>query len=197
MKKELDELMSAMVDGELDASHRSRVTDALIDNAQARQAWQRYHLMRDTLRNNLPDEVAPALFDRVCNAISQEPVHQIDGHAKIDNHAKIEKKSLFGFGFQPAYGFVAAAALVVAVVTVTQIERSAIFELPTLAQSDAQPNTSSETRKSFVVAADALPTVNHSQLSAYLANHTVRSRSYPMHDGLLPYIRSAKFQDGR
>ncbi|MBL4852104.1 MAG: sigma-E factor negative regulatory protein [Gammaproteobacteria bacterium] len=196
MKKELDELMSAMVDGELDASHRSRVTDALIDNAPARQAWQRYHLMRDTLRNNLPDEVTPALFDRVRNAISQEPTHQIGGHAKIDNHARVEKKSLFAFGFQPAYGFVAAAALVVAVVTVTQIERSATFDLPTLAQLDAQPNTSPETRTPFV-AADALPMVNHAQLSVYLANHTVRSRSYPMHDGLLPYVRSAKFQDRR
>ncbi len=186
MKKELDELLSAMIDGELDASDQSRVTDELIDNAKARQAWQRYHLMRDTLRNNLPDEVAPALFDRVCDAISQEPTYQ------IDNHARAEKKSLFGFGFQPAYGFVAAAALVVAVVTVTQIERSVISDLPTLAQSDSQL----ETRKSFVVVADTLPTVNHPQLSAYLANHTIRSRSYPMHDGLLPYVRSAKFQDG-
>ncbi len=197
MKTELDELMSAMVDGELDANHRSRVTDELIENAKTRKAWQRYHLIRDALSNNLPNEVAPALFNRVCNAISQEPAHQIDSHAKIDNHARDEKKSLFGFGFQPAYGFVAAAALVVAVVTVTQIERSATFDLPTLAQSNAQPNTSPEMSKSFEMAADALPTVNHSQLSVYLANHSVRSRSYPMHDGLLPYIRSAKFQDGR
>jgi len=129
MNEDLDESLSAAVDGELDTSGQHRIVDELIDNVNARQVWQRYHLMRDTLQRNLPDVIAPEFFNRVCDAVAQEPAYHVQRPPRI---GKINRKFLFGFGFQPAYGFVAAAALVVAVVTVTQIERST-SELPQLA----------------------------------------------------------------
>ncbi|MBL1432794.1 MAG: sigma-E factor negative regulatory protein [Gammaproteobacteria bacterium] len=189
MNKEIDECLSAMIDGELDASHHSRLTDELIDNANVRSTWQRYHLVRDTLKKNLPDEIAPGLFDRVCNAIAQEPAHNI----KI----KSETERKPWFGFQPAYGLVAAAALVVAVVTVTQIEQTTT-DMPTLAQSDTSSVIPFDGRlETADVSVVATVSMSESELSAYLANHAVRSRSYPMHDGLLPYVRSVEFQGGR
>ncbi|PCH60177.1 MAG: hypothetical protein COC05_05115 [Gammaproteobacteria bacterium] len=192
MNKDVGESLSAMVDGELDPGSQHRIIDELIDNANARQVWQRYHIMRDTLKRNLPDALDPGFFDRVCDAVAQEPAHQ------AQSSAKTRKKPLFGFGFQPAYGFVAAAALVVAVVTVTQIERSTKSDVPLLARSDVLSiDKQAGVAESSVAVADKLPTVNDSQLFSYLANHTARSRSYPMHDGLLPYVRSVEYQDGR
>lgn len=202
MNKEIDESLSAVVDGELDVSFHGRITDELIDNANARESWHRYHLVRDALKKNLPDEIATGLVDRVCNAIAEEPAHIAECDSEPRSGSK--KKSLFGFGFQPAYGFVAAAALVVAVVTVTQIERSVIdtgTDIASLAQSDvplgepmvAQPEAVEQT---LAAGTSALP-VDNLHLSTYLANHATRSRSYPMHDGLLPYVRSVEFQRGR
>ncbi|NOX27774.1 MAG: sigma-E factor negative regulatory protein [Gammaproteobacteria bacterium] len=183
MKIDVDESLSALVDGELDAQQRKRLTDELVDNANAQRTWHNYHLVRDTLKKNLPDEIAPALFDRVSNAIAQEPHHQVVSPV-------ITKKKSF-FGFEPTYGFVAAAALIVAVVTVTQIERATISDIPTLAQSE---ESGVVTRPSSVVALGQIPNVTSDQLATYLANHAVRSRSYPMHDGLLPYVRSVEYR---
>ncbi len=191
MKKELGESLSAMIDGELDARSRKQTTDELIDNANVRQAWQRYHLVRDTLTKNLPDVVAPGLFDRVCDAIAQEPAH------KIESAVKARKNPLLGFWLQPAYGFVAAAALVVAVVTVTQIERS-VSELPPLAQLDVMSSGQQVGNAEIsLTATEKVSPASQAQLSTYLANHTARSRSYPMHDGLLHYVRSVEFRGER
>ncbi len=192
MKEELEESLSALVDGELDQRHSDRLADELMENAYAREIWHRYHLVRDTLKKNLPDSLAPDLFDRVCNAIAEEPTHN------VVTDTKTEKKSLWGFGFQPAYGFVAAAALVVAFVTVTQIEQSTTG-FPDVAKLE-EPNMNAPANSNIGSLASndidqAAKLVNESELSAYLANHSVRSQSYPMQNGLLPYVISAGYTD--
>lgn len=195
VKKELEEALSAAIDGELEAQNYSRVADELVTNANARRTWQCYNLVHDALRKNLPDEVAPDLYERISSAVAQEPAH----HLKVS--PRREKKPWSIFGFQPAYGFVAAAALVVAVVTVTQIERE-VSELPELAQVSPPSSLSSTSQPevaglSVVGGGEPPSAVNNPQLSTYLVNHSTRSRSYPMHDGLLPYVNSTGYQDGR
>ncbi len=192
MKEELEESLSALVDGELDQRHSDRLADELMENANAREIWQRYHLVRNTLRKNLPDSLSPDLFDRVSNAIASEPAHN------IATEPKMEKKPLWGFGFQPAYGFVAAAALVVAFVTVTQIEQSTT-DFPEVAKLENSNITAPANSNIANLASNDIHNApradNGSQLSAYLANHSARSQSYPMQNGLLPYVISAGYTD--
>ncbi len=185
MKHDFEESLSALVDGELDNSQRHKIADELLTNANARETWHRYHLLRDALKKNLPEELAPNLVDRVCNAIANEPTHKLTSESTFES----DKKSSWGFGFKPAYGFVAVAALVVAVVTVSQIENVAT-DLPELAKTDSNNVNVGQSGSDSV--AGGISVVDNSQLSAYLVNHSTRSQR-PLQNRLIPYVTSVEY----
>lgn len=72
MSEQTDEKLSALVDGELDASGREAAINALLKNAAARQRWERHHLISDALRHNLPHVVDKQLAARVTTALKDE-----------------------------------------------------------------------------------------------------------------------------
>lgn len=67
------ERLSALMDGELDASAREATIDTLLKDPQARQSWQRHHLISDTLHRNLPSAIDNEFAARVKAAIKDEP----------------------------------------------------------------------------------------------------------------------------
>lgn len=66
------EQISALLDGELERSSASML-NALRDNPEYRQIWQRYHLIGESLRGNLPGHIDMGLADRISAAIQNEP----------------------------------------------------------------------------------------------------------------------------
>ena len=63
MHMQMQEMISALADGQLQGEALERVIEAVATNAQARNAWHTYHLIGDVLRSgNLPTGTAPATF---------------------------------------------------------------------------------------------------------------------------------------
>ncbi|HDT5775617.1 TPA: anti-sigma-E factor RseA [Morganella morganii subsp. morganii] len=66
------ETLSALMDGEtLD----SEVVTALTQDADLQAEWAGYHLIRDTMRGDLPDVMHFDIASRVAEALAQEPVY--------------------------------------------------------------------------------------------------------------------------
>lgn len=73
MTNSSDERISALMDGELDESTRRVATDELLKKDKARNTWARYHLISDTLRQNLPAGIDRQFSSRVMAALDDEP----------------------------------------------------------------------------------------------------------------------------
>lgn len=69
------EQLSALMDGELDANESDQLIQSLCHNeASDEQAcWERYHLIGDALKNNLPGIIKHDLSSRVSAALADEP----------------------------------------------------------------------------------------------------------------------------
>lgn len=70
MTQSKNENLSALVDGEL---NDSKLFDELASDAELAGRWQRYHLIKDGLRNELPDTLNLNIADAVAKAIDNEP----------------------------------------------------------------------------------------------------------------------------
>lgn len=64
------ENLSALVDGE---QTDSKLLDELASDADLAARWQSYHLIKDGLRNELPDSLNLNIADAVAEAIDKEP----------------------------------------------------------------------------------------------------------------------------
>lgn len=73
MNEGMKEQLSALVDNELDQLEERRVFAALQSDPTLRIIWERYHLVRAALRQDLEVVVAHGLADRVAQRIAAEP----------------------------------------------------------------------------------------------------------------------------
>lgn len=72
MNKESFEALSAGVDGEVSAHELRFLLQRLDHDVALRQAWSRYHLVRDSLRGNAPALASADFATRVCASIERE-----------------------------------------------------------------------------------------------------------------------------
>jgi sigma-E factor negative regulatory protein RseA len=77
MTDKLDEQLSALMDDELPESERELLLRRLAVDNGLRDRWERYHLARDLLHNELPDTVDLGLSERVRAALEQEPAPEV------------------------------------------------------------------------------------------------------------------------
>ncbi len=73
MSDSLNEQVSASVDGELDGTETSLLLRRLSTDPELRARWARYHLISDSLKNNLPQQLPTNLAERVAQAIADQP----------------------------------------------------------------------------------------------------------------------------
>lgn len=73
MNEGMKEQLSALVDNELDELEERRVLAALQGDPTLRNIWERYHLVRAALRQDLEIVVAHDLAERVAQRIAAEP----------------------------------------------------------------------------------------------------------------------------
>ena len=57
MTKQIDEQISAFMDGELHESGHGAIIQQICRDEQSLLRWQRFHLISDALKNNLPPAV--------------------------------------------------------------------------------------------------------------------------------------------
>jgi len=61
------------MDGELDKQLHHGATDELLNKDEARETWSLYHLISDTLRQQLPNGIDKQFSSRVLAALADEP----------------------------------------------------------------------------------------------------------------------------
>ena len=71
----INEHVSALMDGEMSEADTGRLLDQLQRDAGLRTCWARYHLISDALRNDLTCHIKHNVANRVIQALASEPVH--------------------------------------------------------------------------------------------------------------------------
>ena len=79
MTDQVKEQISALVDDALPSQERSLLLARMVSDPSLRETWSRYTLIQDALRNHLPEQVQPALSERVMQALGDEVTHDRAG----------------------------------------------------------------------------------------------------------------------
>lgn len=178
------EQLSALVDGEFEELELELALRRLAKDKELKARWQRYHLISDALKNNLPEVIDMKFADRVSKAIDSEPA------LKTKTTTPISPVSSW---YKPIVGFGLAAS----VATVALLGMNML-------QPDESPTTSSLSAVASSVpvtnvqtsAADQANTAGgrlDSRLNSYLVNHNEYASMNRVH-GMLPYVRMVGYQ---
>ncbi len=74
MADDMKEQISALMDGELSPQEMADAMRQLRMDQMQKQCWQRYHMIGDAMRKNLPPHMDAGFADRVAAAISREDI---------------------------------------------------------------------------------------------------------------------------
>lgn len=202
-----EECVSALMDGELKGSAAHRTINNLQHDAALGKLWGRYHLIREALRKELPDQFMSDIAARVSHALIGEPT--VLAPRKITLEAKFRAlsptlKQLSGLA-------IAASVTAVAILSVqTGVRQPSMSPAPSIAFAPqisnneftpviANTNPPAETpniiiaipsselaqaARSSKVTRSALET----RLNYYLGNHNEYALPSEM-QGILPYAR--------
>lgn len=107
-----EEEISALMDGELDGRRRDALLDAMARTGDEADRWERYHLIRDALHNELPERLDIDLAARVRASLEDEPTVLAPRRGR-----RVWRRWGAHVGRQAA-GLAVAASVAVAVVTV-------------------------------------------------------------------------------
>jgi sigma-E factor negative regulatory protein RseA len=206
MTKQIDEHISAFMDGELHNSERGAIIQQICRDDESLIRWQRYHLISDTLRNNLPPAIDNQFAQSVMNALEKEPTVFAPAAMK---HKSTVKQKIAGAAIAASV----AAVAVIGVQTVNQPKDAApsLAEMPTtdqyvrmqqLANSSKvkpKPPTYATTPGAPAMKASASDSAHsnaqitqiyqyHPQLDKYLLNHNQHTLGSRV-QGVMPYAR--------
>jgi sigma-E factor negative regulatory protein RseA len=73
MTKQYEEQLSSFMDGELDHTSHEQIIKNISSDQQLKNRWERYHLISDSLKNNLPASLQFDFADSVMSAVEAEP----------------------------------------------------------------------------------------------------------------------------
>lgn len=168
------EQLSALVDGEFEDLELELALRRLSKDAELKARWQRYHLIGDALKNNLPEAIDLDFADRVSKAIGSEPSLQT-----------IPVTPAISSWYKPLVGFALAASVAtVAILGVNMLqpdESPGASSLSVIASSE--PITRVQANASAVSDAEL-----ESRFNSYLLNHNEYASMNRVH-GVLPYVR--------
>ncbi len=161
----MNEKISALMDAELEKLEERRLLETLTRDAALRRTWERYHLARAAMTNQL-DYVAPSrVAERVYAELQHVPL-------MVDRSGK---RWVGGLA-------VAASVAALAIIGLPALQRPSTPTTPTLAVSTFTPTGS---RASATEVPDE---PGEGRLSAYLVGHNEFMPTAGM-GGMLPYVR--------
>lgn len=195
----MKEAISALMDGELDEHEMERSIRDLQGTPEQRQAWQRYHLIGDALRKNLPSHLDGSFASRVSQAIAAEaaPATSVVEFKPRARPAPAPRAAIS----KPLAGFALAAS--VAAVAYLGVGMIAVDE-------QAAPRLASNTPQTVLPVMQQTPlegiqTVQgqrwnlatpavESKLNTYLQDHHTISSATAMNNRMLPNVRLVEIQ---
>lgn len=179
MTEKVKEQISALVDGELPESERALLVRRLATDQELRGTWERYHLIRDALRHELPDDVDGDMANRIMAAVEAEPPLSPQGGVSAGMRRAI--KPLAGLA-------IAASVAALAIIGLQQLGGQQPEGLPRVATRDAS--------SAYVQVAgtrwDLGRAEVESRLNGYLVNHNEYTSSTSL-QGMLHYTRIAGY----
>jgi len=206
MTKQIDEHISAFMDGELHETEHSAIIEQISRDDESLNRWQRYHLISDTLKNNLPPAIDNQFAQSVMNALEKEPTVFAPAALK---HKSTVKQKIAGAAIAASV----AAVAVIGVQTLNQPKDTApsLAEMPStdqyvrmeqLANSSmvsSNPPVYGTTPSTPAMKASATDSTSsnaqitqiyqyHPQLDKYLLNHNQHILGSRV-QGVMPYAR--------
>lgn len=182
MNDTIKEQLSALVDGELPEQERELLQRRLAADDDLRSTWQRYHLIRDAMRENLPEFVSKtpdsiALVDKDLASVPQEA----------------DQSSLLKFA-RPVTGMAIAASVAMLAVFGVISNRDSLSPEPVPQVAISKP--ASQLPENFIIVPrtgweSARPAVV-SHLNSYLVDHSSYS-GFGAAQSILPYSRVAGY----
>lgn len=186
---DMKEKLSALVDNELDELDERRVMKALESDADLRQTWERYHLVRSVLHQELDVLVPSGMAARVAAQIESEPA----------NAARFRRGKVNRIAGTLA---MAASVAVIAVAAVQWFNRPATAPIPFLAGQSVPVNPVAAPVPSLVADQsmpdnfiragatrwDVKEPETESTLNAFLVEHNEFASSSGI-GGMMPYVR--------
>lgn len=169
----MKEKISELLDEELNDLEHHRLMKAMQDDREMHGVWERYHLMRAAMRNELEVMVSPNMADRVAEsirAVQPDAAHPAGRSFRLPRYAR----AAAGLG-------IAASVAVVA-----------IFTLQPSSLSNA-PESSIALQKSPALVAVAgsaklVKTPRQGTLNSYLVEHSEFTPNAGM-NGMMSYVR--------
>ena len=193
MADKINEQLSALIDDECVTAEQALLLRRLSQNPDLQQRWQRYHLIGDTLKNNLPDAFDSQFCNRIQRAIAAEPALQVAATLQQHQVKTVEQKRWY----QPVTGLAVAASLVVAiaagVMVQQQIASDADEQTDTLVINQPNQPVAAEGAGSSLVAGQQSG-VDKARLSDYLVNHNELASMTSVH-GIMPYMRVVSYNN--
>jgi sigma-E factor negative regulatory protein RseA len=188
---DMKEKLSALVDNELDELDERRVMKALENDADLRQTWERYHLVRSVMHQELEVLVPSGMAVRVAARIESEPA----------NVASFRRRKISRLAGTLA---MAASVAAIAVAGVQWFNRPVTMPVPSLvtAGQSVPVNTvaapvpslaaSQSAPDNFIRAGttrwDVMEPETESTLNAFLVEHNEFASSSGI-GGMMPYVR--------
>ena len=184
MSDTIKEQLSALVDGELPEEERELLQRRLTSDGELRATWQRYHLIRDAMRENLPE------------LVSKEPGSlDLEGYEdlKADELSPAVSTPIMRFA-RPAAGFAIAASVAMLAIFGVIGNRDQLSPDPTPQVAVSKPTN--KLPENFIVVPrtgweSARPTVV-SHLNSYLVDHSSYS-GFGASQSIIPYSRVAGY----
>jgi sigma-E factor negative regulatory protein RseA len=206
MTKQIDEHISAFMDGELHESEHADIIQQICRDDESLNRWKCYHLISDSLRNNLPPAIDNQFTQSVMKALENEPTVFAPAAMK---HKSTIKRKVAGVAMAASV----AAVAVIGVQTMNQSKEVApsLAQMPSTDQyvrmDQLATNAAINTIPPAYTATPNVPAIKasasdsassntqitqyyqyHPQLDKYLLNHnqhTLGSRVL----GVMPYAR--------
>ena len=196
MADNLEEKLSALVDGEMPREEIDSLLDGLKHDEASQMCWRHYHLISDALKNNLPDKLPEDFVNRISLALESEPLLSTPPRRSYNSPAFL----------RPTIGFALAASVAaVAFIGLGWNNQTGMEQLPTLASNTTNPVPSAMTTVSAPAATVSYSNVHGrqwdveqpelaSKLNDYLINHDQYSAADGMHNGVLPQVRIVGYE---
>jgi sigma-E factor negative regulatory protein RseA len=171
-----NERLSALIDGEASEFEQRRLIDQCLRSAEDRDQWERFHLVRDAIRGNMPDAIDPSFADRIMARIDAEgsapaAAQTPEGPSRVRSVAQ--------------FAMAASVAVVAVVVGMRALnDTGPEVATPQFAQAPA-PAQGAAPRQLVQLDDDSLRTAG--RLNAYLVSHS----SYATMHGVMPDARRA------
>lgn len=205
MTTQINEQISAFMDGELHTSEHASLIETICRNDESGTRWQRYNLISDALRNNLPAAIDHRFAQSVMSALENEPT--VFAPAALKHKTSVKQK-ITGAAIAASV----AAVAVIGVQTMNQPKEIApsLAEMPSTDQyvrmeQLANSSTAEQAPPAYVtkpnipaLKASASDTEQetqvtqiyqyHPQLNKYLLNHNQHTLDSRV-QGIMPYAR--------